>query len=54
MSVELFDVVLLVEDGRHVPVVGVRCAVIAGILITSQVQRKINHTLLAIEILFLK
>jgi hypothetical protein len=54
MSIELFDVMFLIEDGRHVPVVGVRRSVIAGILVTSQVQRKINHTLLAVKILFLK
>ena len=38
MSVEFFYVVFLIEDGRHVSVVGVWRAIIAAILITSQVQ----------------
>ena len=52
MSVELFDVVLLIEDGRHVS--GVRSCLGAGILVGAEVQREVDDALLAVKVFLLE
>ena len=54
MSVQFLDVVLLVENSGHVVVFKLVVRRFPGYVIAvSQIQREIDHPLLAIEVLFL-
>ena len=52
MSIQLLDVVLLIEHSGHAAVVGDRLGV--RILVAAEVEREIDHALLAVQIFLLK
>jgi len=50
MSVELFNVIFLVENGANVIQISFLWLRLATLACASQVKRKINHTLLTVQI----
>lgn len=54
MSIEFLDVVLLIEHGRHAAGLdGIGRIVLHAATARSEVQREVDHSLLAIQIFFL-